>query len=116
MKHIQMYKRNLCQYPEPESPTLLPLLLAASSCRTVSFVTQGHGAADVHCQTVICLALHAMGNGKAITVFAAVQNPASFRTGLLAISVNGLAPTQGDMAPERGIVFIKKHRGVVATA
>ena len=71
---------------------------------------------SAHAHTAIYISLHAMHVERSITVLAAEQDAANLRAGLLANTVNGLAPTQGDMAPERGIVSIKKHRSVVATA
>ncbi len=64
---------------------------------------------------LLALSVHATITLKILTLLAAEQNTAIFRTGLLASEVNGLAPTQGDMAPERVIVSIEKHRRV-ATA
>ena len=56
-----------------------------------------------------------MQDKTSITVVTAEQDAANLRAGLLASTVNGLAPMQGDMAPERVIVYIEKHRRVAAT-
>ena len=64
---------------------------------------------------LLALSLDAMNTLKVLTVLAAEQNTAIFRAGLLASEVNGLAPMQGDMTPERVITSIEKHRNVAAT-
>ena len=71
-----------------------------------------HAWASTYGTVVLLLALsvHATITLKVLTLLAAEQNTAVFRTGLLASEVNGLAPTQRDMAPERVIVSIEKHR------
>ena len=70
---------------------------------------------SAHAHTAIYISLHAVHDERSITVLAAEQDAANLRAGLLASTVNGLAPMQGDMAPGSVIVSIDKHRSVAAT-
>ena len=90
-------------------PPYYHLCLLRPSAEQCHSVTHVPATAQVRSNTAFYSESHAMHTRKARTIFAAEQNPANLRAGLLASTLNGLAAMQGDMAPESVIVSIGRN-------
>jgi hypothetical protein len=97
---LPCYHWRLQQYPA-EQWVSLPRMHELLWKRTITW-------RSVHCAAQIQIGM--------LTVVSVQQYAESFRAGLLANKVNGLAVMQGDMAPGRVIISIEKRRSAAETA